>query len=72
MARAVLKRPKVILMDEATSSIDIETEKVFRTVLGAMKDVTIVLVAHSIWSAAGCDEVLVLNRGALVENGEIF
>ena len=70
LARAVLRQPKIIVMDEATSSIDIESDKIFHTVLDTMQNVTIISVVHSIANAAAYDEVLVLNRGLLVENGE--
>lgn len=72
LARAVLRQPKIIVMDEATSSIDIESDKIFHTVFDTMQNVTIISVVHSIASTAGYDEVLVLNRGLLVENGKIF
>ena len=72
LARAVLRQPKIIVMDEATSSIDIESDKIFHTVLDTMQNVTIISVVHSIANAAAYDEVLVLNRGLLVENGEFF
>ena len=69
IARALLRQPKVILLDEGTSSIDIYSDKIFKDVLRNLPDVTIICVAHNLSSVIDYDQVLVLNRGLLVENG---
>ena len=69
LARAIVKKPKVICLDEATSSLDIPTEK---RVLDNLKrqGFTIVCVAHRLVSALMSDQVIVLDHGKVIEIGE--
>ena len=70
IARLALKRPRVFLFDEATSSLDTITE---RAVQRALADVseghTRLVIAHRLSTIAGADEILVINAGRIVERG---
>ncbi|CAL8071482.1 unnamed protein product [Orchesella dallaii] len=70
LARAILHKSKVVIMDEATSSVDLGTE---RTLLQAVKDVfkdsTVLSIAHRLETIIDGDRVLVLEDGILVEDG---
>ncbi|CAD5224044.1 unnamed protein product [Bursaphelenchus okinawaensis] len=70
IARAVLKGPKYLLMDEATSSLDSLTERQIQIALMDMaKDKTCVIVAHRLSTIAHADKIIVLKEGKIVEDG---
>ncbi|CAH7687177.1 hypothetical protein PPACK8108_LOCUS21917, partial [Phakopsora pachyrhizi] len=68
LSRALLKRSKVIVMDEATSSIDPETDQDIQTVVREeFKDCSILIIAHRLNTILDCDRILVLSDGKVVE-----
>lgn len=68
MARAILRRNKVLFMDEATASIDYETDELISTTIRAeFDDSTILTIAHRIHTIIDFDKVLVMHRGAIAE-----
>ncbi|KAI4131960.1 MAG: hypothetical protein LQ338_000944 [Usnochroma carphineum] len=69
LARALLKAPKVLLMDEATASIDYATDSKIQETLREVKDSTIITIAHRLQTIIDYDKVLVLDKGRLVEYG---
>lgn len=69
LARALLKAPKVLLMDEATASIDYATDSKIQETLREVKDSTIITIAHRLQTIIDYDRVLVLDKGKLVEYG---
>ena len=70
IARALYHNPKVLILDEATSSLDNETEKaVMDAVNNLNKDMTIVLIAHRLNTVKNCDIVFKLEKGQLVSQG---
>lgn len=69
LARALLKAPKVLLMDEATASIDYATDSKIQETLRGVKDSTIITIAHRLQTIIDYDKVLVLDKGKLVEYG---
>jgi ATP-binding cassette subfamily B protein len=70
LARALLRRPRLLLMDDALSAVDAETEsrilENLRTFLGGT---TVVLATHRVFVAELCDQVLVLENGVAVQRG---
>ncbi|KAF9368218.1 ATP-binding cassette transporter yor1, partial [Podila verticillata] len=68
LARALVRRSKIIVMDEATASVDFETDhKIQTTILEELADATIITIAHRITTIAGFDRVLVINAGEVAE-----
>ena len=70
IARAILKGAPVVLLDEATSALDPINEREVQKALGALlQGRTVVMVAHSLRSVRGADEIAVLERGRIAERG---
>ena len=67
LARALLKAPKVLLMDEATASIDYATDSKIQDTLRELKNNTIITIAHRLQTIIDYDRVLVLDKGEVVE-----
>ncbi|KAK5120008.1 hypothetical protein LTR85_007084 [Meristemomyces frigidus] len=71
LARALLKNPKVLLMDEATASIDYATDSKIQETIREIKNTTIT-IAHRLQTIIDYDKVLVLDKGEVVEYGDPF
>jgi len=71
LARALLKNPKVLLMDEATASIDYATDAKIQETIREIKNTTIT-IAHRLQTIVDYDKVLVLDKGEVVEFGDPF
>ena len=70
IARAILKNPKVLILDEATSSIDTKTEKNIQSGMDyLMKDRTSIIIAHRLSTIKSADKILVLKDGNIIETG---
>ena len=70
MARAMIRKSKIIIMDEATSSIDYNTEQLIqKVILKNLKDSTVLTIAHRIKTILEYDKILVFDQGHLVEQG---
>jgi ATP-binding cassette subfamily B protein len=70
IARALLKRPDVLIMDEATSNLDIATEReIIETVYNTDYDLTCVIIAHRLETIINCDYVYVMREGKIVKSG---
>ena len=70
IARALLKRPQILLFDEATSSLDTHTEKEILTAFKEIaKNYTTITIAHRLSTIADSDEIIVLNDGKVEEQG---
>jgi ATP-binding cassette subfamily B protein len=69
-ARAVLADPRIFIMDEATSSVDTITEaNIQRGIMGIMEGRTSLIIAHRLSTIKHCDRILVVNKGAIIEDG---
>jgi ABC-type multidrug transport system fused ATPase/permease subunit len=69
LARALLKAPRVLLMDEATASIDYATDAKIQDTLRELKGSTIITIAHRLQTIVDYDKVLVLDKGEVAEFG---
>ena len=68
IARALIKKSKIILMDEATANIDYKTESFLQNSINQqLKDCTVITIAHRIKTIINYDKILVLNNGEIVE-----
>lgn len=71
IARAFLKDAPVILLDEATASLDVENETAIQSALSRLiKDKTVLLIAHRMRTVSGADKVVVLSEGTVAEQGQ--
>ena len=72
IARALYVSPEILILDEATSSLDIETEKkVMRTIQNLKSKCTIIIIAHRLSTIENCDDVFLINKGKLVDSGKL-
>ncbi|MDD2717532.1 MAG: peptidase domain-containing ABC transporter [Candidatus Wallbacteria bacterium] len=70
IARALYTRPRILVLDEATSSLDIESEQAIQQNLkGILKDRTALIIAHRISTIRNADLIIVLDNGEVVEQG---
>ncbi len=70
IARAFLKNAPIILLDEATASLDVENETLIQTALSRLiKDKTVLVIAHRMRTVSGADKVVVLSDGIAAEQG---
>ena len=70
IARAILKDPSILILDEATSSLDAESEKVVQEALDRlMQNRTTIIIAHRLATIRNVDRIYVLQEGAIVEAG---
>ncbi len=71
IARAVLKSPPIMVLDEATSALDTESERLVQVALeNMMKNRTSIVIAHRLSTIQNADEIVVLSKGEIVEQGK--
>ena len=70
IARTILKNPKIFFFDEATSALDSSTEKeIQKNLENVSKDKTTLIIAHRLSTAANADNIIVLDKGVITEQG---
>ena len=70
IARAVLKNPPILVLDEATSSLDSESEKLVQIALdNLMENKTSIVIAHRLSTIQNADKIIVLEKGKIIEAG---
>ncbi|MBU3175371.1 peptidase domain-containing ABC transporter [Clostridium estertheticum] len=70
IARAILRKPEILIMDEATSNLDSITERAIeKTIYEFSKDITTVIIAHRLSTVMRCDNIYILEKGEIIERG---
>ncbi|KAB7708160.1 ATP-binding cassette domain-containing protein [Bacillus aerolatus] len=71
LARAILRKPSILVLDEATSALDTENETKIQEALERLKGkMTIVVIAHRLSTIRNADQVVVLDKGEIIQKGE--
>lgn len=69
IARALAKKTPILILDDSTSALDMETEYQIQTELGKLEDVTKLIIAHRISAVRHADEIIILKDGQIAERG---
>ena len=70
IARALLKKPDILIMDEATSNLDSITEKAIeKTINNLSRNITTIIIAHRLSTIMRCDKIFVMEKGEFIEQG---
>ena len=70
MARAIIRDPKILVLDDCLSAVDTETEEIIqRNLKEIMQDKTSIIISHRISSIRDCDHIIVLDHGNIIEEG---
>jgi ATP-binding cassette subfamily B multidrug efflux pump len=70
IARAIVKNPRILIMDDCTSAVDMETEhEIQKALKQVMAGRTTFIIAHRISSVKNADEILMLDKGRIIESG---
>ncbi len=69
IARAIAKKAPILVLDDSTSALDMETEYAIQMALSELKDTTKIIIAHRISAVRNADEIIILKDGEIVERG---
>ena len=70
IARAIIKDAPIVLLDEVTSALDIQNENLIQKAISNItKDKTVIVIAHKLNTIKDCDNILVFDKGRIVEQG---
>ena len=69
IARAFAKKHPILIMDDSTSALDMETERRIQQTLSEFKDITKIIIAHRISAVKDADEIIILDEGRIAERG---
>ena len=69
IARALYRQPKVLVLDEATNSLDAENERAINSNILNLKDITVIIVAHNVGTLSNCDKLVLMDNGNIKDIG---
>lgn len=70
LARAIIKNPDILIMDEATSNLDSTTEKAIENLIKKnFREMTMIIIAHRLSTIRSCDKIFVMDQGRIIEAG---
>ena len=70
IARAIMRKPDILILDEATSNLDTITEQaISKTINEYAKDMTTIIIAHRLSTIRHCDKIFVMDKGMVMESG---
>ena len=70
IARAIIKKPKIIILDDSLSAVDTETEElILSSINNINKEITLIIATHRISTAKNCKKILILKNGKVIEYG---
>ncbi len=70
LARAVLRQPRILMLDDSLSSVDTDTEeRILRRLRDVMRQRTTILISHRVSTVQGADQIIVMRDGRIIERG---